>query len=232
MKIRFYLISSLIKSKPDDMRAQIAGYETVTEKELFEHMTRTGSTITVAEAKANYEEITGTFKYFLEQGYGITTDFLIIRPVMSGVFHGRDDRFDPARHNLLYKARLGRRYNGVSKEVKVEKVDPPAHMPLPLAFEDIASGTVNEQLTPGGTAVLSGERLRFRQEDPQQGIFLIASGRDPLRIERMLSHSHTRTVFLLPASLPADEYTLEVRMIPPRGKEVRKGVLPEKLISL
>jgi hypothetical protein len=212
------------------MRPQIAGYETVTEQDLLEHMTRTGSTITIAEARANLEEIMDTFKYFLEQGYGITTDFLIINPVMSGIFHDKDDRFDPARHKMMFKVRLGRRFAGVSNAIKVEKIDPPAHAPLPLMLEDVTSTTVNGQLTPGGTAILSGKRLRFRQDDPQQGIFLIASGGDKLRIERIFSHSHARAVFMLPASLPVDEYTLEVHTILPRGKDVRKGILPEKLI--
>ena len=231
MKIKYYLTAYPITSKSDDMRPQIAGYETVTEKELFEYMTRTGSTITLAEAKANFEEMIDTFKYFLEQGYGVTTDFLIIWPVMSGVLQNKDDRFDPERNKVVFKTRLGRRFNGVSNAVKVEKIDPPANTPSPLVLEDLTSVTVNKYLTPGGTVVLSGERLRFRQDNPQQGIFLIASSGDELRIERIFKHSNAQIVFLLPASLPLDEYTLEVRMMPQRGKEVRKGVLPLKLIA-
>jgi hypothetical protein len=43
----------------------------------------------------------------------------------------------------------------VTDNVKVEKVTPPNNLPLPATFEDITSETVNEILTPGGTAALT-----------------------------------------------------------------------------
>ena len=86
MKIHYYLPDNPITPDPDDRRAQVSGYETVTEKEIFEYITRAGSAVTPGEAKANYEEIIGAFDYFLRQGYGINTEFIIIHPVIPGVF--------------------------------------------------------------------------------------------------------------------------------------------------
>jgi hypothetical protein len=57
-------------------------------------MTRAGSAITPAEAKASYEEIVGALDYFLKRGYGINTEFVNVRPVIPGVFHGDDDKFE------------------------------------------------------------------------------------------------------------------------------------------
>jgi hypothetical protein len=229
MKIKYYLVENLMTPDPEDCRAQITGYESVTEKEIIEYMTRSGSTITAAEAKANYEEFISTYEYFLRQGYGINTEFINILPVIQGVFENKDAKFDPAKHRIKFKVHLGKRYNHTSSEVKTEKVEPVNNAPLPTKFEDVASGTVNEIITNGGTAVLSGFRMKFDQNDGTQGIFLISSQQNEFRIDRILIHNSTKIVFILPDGMPSDLYTLEVRVLPKGNREIKKGTLAETL---
>jgi hypothetical protein len=88
---------------------------------------------------------------------------------------------------------------------------------------------VNDILTPGGVASLTGMRLKFRQDDPKQGIFLLDSAKTEYRVERLLSQTGTAVVFLLPAALAPGEYTLEVRMLFPNNKNLKTGKLAEKL---
>jgi hypothetical protein len=229
MKIHYYLLDNPVTPEPDDRRAQVSGYETVAEKEIFEYITRIGSAVTLGEAKANYEEIIGAFDFFLRQGYGINTEFINIRPVIPGVFRSDDDRFDPGRHRIKFSVRLGKRYNRTADDVKLEKVVAPSLLPLPVTLEDVASSTVNDTITPGGTASLTGMRLKFSQADPQQGIFLVDSAKNPYRVERILSHTGTQVIFQLPAGLPADEYTLEVRVLLQGNKSLKTGVLADRL---
>jgi hypothetical protein len=214
---------------PEDYRAQITGYESVTEKEIIEYITRKGSSITPAAVKANYEEIIGAHEYFLQQGYGVNTEFINVRPSIQGVFRSRDDGFDPARHKIRFRVTLGKRYNRTSDEVKTEKAEPASNAPLPQRFEDVTSATVNEAVTPGGTATLSGARLKYHQNDPKQGIFLVAADKTEVRVERILSHHAAQVVFLVPANLPADDYTLEVRVLPKGNKEIKRGIQVDKL---
>jgi len=229
MKLRYYLLDNPMTPDPNDCRAQITDYEVVTEKDLLEYITRQGSGITMSAAKANYEEIIGAHAYYLRQGVGVNTEFLNIRPVTQGVFRDENDKFDSNRHQLKYKTRLGRRYNHISEDVKMEKVSPVINAPLLTTFEDIASGTINDTLTPGGVATLAGLRLNFNQDDPQQGIFLIDSAKTEHRAERILTHTGKQVVFMIPADLPSDEYVLEVIVLPKGNKEVRKGVLQDRL---
>jgi hypothetical protein len=111
----------------------------------------------------------------------------------------------------------------------MEKVAPVINVPLPTTLEDIASGTINDTLTPGGVATLAGLRLNFNQDDPQQGVFFIGSSKTEHRAERILTHTGKQIVLMIPADLPSDEYTLEVRVLPKGNKEVRKGVLQDRL---
>jgi hypothetical protein len=229
MKIKYYLVECPITPDPNDRRAQISEYEVISEVELFDYMTRTGSAITMAEAKANYEEIIGAMEYFLKQGYGINTEFIHIRPVIPGLFKNDEDRFDYTRHKIKFSTRLGKRYNRTADDVKVEKVEAPSSLPLPVTFEDIASATVNNMMTPDGVASLRGLRLNFNQDDPVQGIFLIDSRKNEYKIGRILSQKGTHIIFQLPRELMPEEYTLEVRMLPRGNKTIKKGMLTEKL---
>jgi hypothetical protein len=229
MRIKYYLVECPITPDPNDRRAQVIGYEIVTEKELFEYMTRIGAAITPAEARANYEEIINTFEYFLKQGYGINTEFIHIRPVIPGLFKNDEDRFDYERHKIKFSTQLGKRYNRTADDVKVEKVEATNNLPLPVTFEDIASATVNNMMTPNGVVSLRGIRLNFNQEDPLQGVFLIDSRKNEYRVERIISHNGTHIVFQLPKELMPEEYTLEIRMLPRGNKTIKKGTLTERL---
>jgi hypothetical protein len=229
MKIKYHLVKCYITNDPNNRRAQVVGYEVVTEKEIFEHITRTGGAITLAEAKANYEEIIGTLEYFLKLGYGIKTEFLLIHPVIQGLFHGDEDNFEQGRNKIKFRSQLGKRYNRTADDVKVEKVEAPSRFPVVVSVEDIVSATINNTLTPDGVVSLTGSRLRFKQDDPQQGIFLINTKKEEYRIERILSHTGTHIIFQLPSGLVSDEYTLEVRVRLNGNKTMKKGTLTERL---
>jgi hypothetical protein len=229
MKVKYYLLDNPMTSDPNDRKAQIFDYEVISEEDILEYITRQGSGITMGQAKANYEEIIGAHEYFLRRGAGINTEFLNIRPVVQGVFRDDDDKFDNGRHKLKYRTRLGRRYNRVTEDVKMEKVAPVSNAPLLVSIEDIASGTVNDTITPGGVATLSGMRLNFKKDDPQQGIFLIDAAKNEHHIERTLSHTGKQIVFVIPATLTPDEYTLELRVLPSGNKELKIGVLVDRL---
>jgi hypothetical protein len=72
-------------------------------------------------------------------------------------------------------------------------------------------------------------RLNFKQDDPQQGIFLIDSAKNAYRSELILSRKGTQIVFQIPAGLAPDEYTLEVRVLLKGNKDLKTGVLTERL---
>lgn len=229
MNIKYYQVDNPFTDDPHDRRAQITSYESAEENDLFEYICRSGSGITPAQAKAHYDEIIDAHEYFLKKGYGINTRFLKVRPTIQGVFKNTDDRFDAARHRIIHKARLGNAYSGIGKEIKAEKVEPVSNAPLPASFEDVATETINELLTPGGVATLSGMRLKFDRDDPQQGIFLISRNSEEFRVEKIVTMKPKQVVFMLPTGLEQGDYTLEVRILPKGNKAVRKGALPDKI---
>jgi hypothetical protein len=230
MKIKYYLVDNPMTEDPDDCRAQVTSYESVSENDIFELMTRKGSGITTAEAKANYQEIIEAHEYFLKMGYGINTEFLKARPTIQGVFTDKNDSFNASRHQIKFRVRFGKRYNETAANVKTELVEALKNVPLLIDFRDISSDTVNETLTPGGVGHLLGARMKYDETDEKQGIYFIAANSTATRVSKIITMKPSEIVFLIPQDLVAGEYTLEVRAVPKGNKEMKKGALEDKLV--
>lgn len=229
MKIYYYLVDNPITEDPNDCHAQVTGYECVTEKEIVEYITRKGSGVTTAEAMGNYQEIMEAHEYFLKMGYGIRTAFLKARPTITGVFKDKNDTFDPSRHQINFRVKFGKHYKETSKNVQTEKTEAMPNNPLPVDFKDVTSDTVNDSLTPGGVAVLTGSRLKFDAADPNQGIFFQLNG-TTTKVSTIITMQPSQLIFLVPQGLTAGEYTLEVRALLKGNKDLKKGALKDSLI--
>lgn len=230
MKIKYYLIDNTLAEDPNECRAQVSSYETVTEEEIFDYITRKGSGITMGEIQANYTEIIEAHEFFMKQGYGINTEFIKARPSIVGIFTDKNDTFEPSRHRVRFNAQFGKRYNQTAASVSTEKIEQISKDPVVAEFEDLTSGTVNEHFTSGGAAIITGLRLRFDQNDAKQGIFFVLNG-TATKVSRIMDMRSTKLVFMIPAGLATGDYNLEVRKVLNGSKEILKGVLSVKLES-
>jgi hypothetical protein len=79
-------------------------------------------------------------------------------------------------------------------------------------------------------AQVTGHRLKFDPDDPEQGIFLIpAKNGKAIRINETARNKGRELIFMVPSDLPVGLYVLEVRTIFGRHS-LRTGRLEEKLI--
>ncbi|MGV8094449.1 MAG: DUF4469 domain-containing protein [Mangrovibacterium sp.] len=145
------------------------------------------------------------------------------------MFRDKDDTFEPSRHQISFSTRLGKYYNQTASNVSAEKVAMVSTDPWPDELEDVASGTINETITPGGTAILKGLRMKFDPKDVNQGIFFIDSNNAETRVDRIIKLRASEIVFVIPAGLAAGNYSLEVRVLPIGNKNVKNGQLKDKL---
>ncbi|OGB67431.1 MAG: hypothetical protein A2Y94_10395 [Caldithrix sp. RBG_13_44_9] len=82
-------------------------------------------------------------------------------------------------------------------------------------------------MTRGGIGQITGHRLKFDPEDTKQGIFLVAEDGTETRITMVGVNKPSQLMFSIPSSLPAGNYTLEVRVI--FSSKLRSGKLTETL---
>lgn len=215
---------------PDDYRAVSRNSKSYNLEDVFKNMTREGSTVTTAEAMAVFEEITRGIIGILEEGHAINTPLFNISSSVTGVFEGEEDRFDSNRHNVQINLNSGVRLKNLTDTIRPELVEGSIPIPTLKYLQDNVSGTQNELLTPGGGARIKGSRLKYDQEDPQQGIFFIHSGdQTEHRVDlEPLRNKPQDLIFTLP-DLPAGEYELEVRNTLKNTSNIRTGSLPDLL---
>jgi hypothetical protein len=101
--------------------------------------------------------------------------------------------------------------------------------PNSTEYLDFASGTKNSTLTPGGPGQLTGHRLKFDTSDPQQGIFFVAGDSSETQVSVVMRNKPAELMFIVPESLAAGDYALEVRASMSDGGEVRSGALRHTL---
>lgn len=230
MALQYYLIPNHIRSDADHYLAISKHSKSVTLDDVFDRMTREGSTITKAEALAVFEEITQRITEFVQEGYSVKTPLVNIRSDVSGKFIDDEDNFDHERHKVKINVSVGKRLRAISSDIKPVKISSQKRLPEPTSYIDSRSGTVNELITPKEGAKLTGSLLKFDEDDPEQGIYFInKETSEEVKVEQAMLKNKPSTLIFMNPDLPSGTYLLEIRSIVYNTSHVRTGRLSKQL---
>ena len=231
MTLKFALFENHLTSDPDDYMAVVQDLQSKTQEDVIDYMVSRGSTVTKAEALSVTEEYTVALFQLLKDGYSINTPIFNLSPSIKGVFYGADQSFNRATHSVKINVTPGARLREIGSQITVEKVKGASPQPDIEYLYDLGSDTRNGQLTPGNIAQIRGSRLKFDPADPAQGIFLIAAGGAETKVTTIGRNMPAQLDFLVPLLIPG-EYTLEVRAVINKGKEIKRSALQDVLTVL
>lgn len=215
---------------PDDYMAVSKSPQNYTIDDVYEQITREGSTVTKAEALAVFEEITQGIINLVKQGNSISTPLVNISSSVSGVFDGDDDSFDANRHQVRISVNPGNRLRKVASEITTKKVAAAERKPTPVHYHDNGSESQDEVITTGRGARITGSLLKFDEQDLDQGIFFVKlDDNSEVRVEPpVLKNKPGELIFMNPELDPGD-YRLEVRSIVNGTTQVRSGAISVNL---
>ena len=230
MPLEFYLTPNQLSQDSDDYMAISINPESYSIEDIYDHMTREGSTVTRAEALAGFEEVVQAILNVVMRGNSVVTPLVNISPGISGVFEDEDDSFDPERHQVRINVSPGKRLRDTATEIPTEKVEPRQRLPELQHYYDNTTETQDGEITPSGGARIRGSLLKFDEEDADQGIFFVnVDDGTETRVESgMLRNKPGELIFSNP-QLDAGTYRLEVRSLLDGTTELRTGNLTEQL---
>jgi hypothetical protein len=230
MSLEYYLTPNQMTSDPDDYMAVSSNSKTYTIEDVYDYMTRQGSTITKAEALASYEEISRGIIDLIRQGFAVSTPLVNYSSAVSGVFSGEDGSFERDMHDININTSVGTRMDDIAAQIQPEKIVVQVRKPVLIHFIDNGSETQDQTITPGRGAHITGSLLKFDEEDNNQGVFFINTedGSETRVNTPMLRNKPGDLIFLNPA-LPAGTYRVEVRSKVYQSSEVRTGALSDRL---
>ncbi|MCW9705498.1 DNA-binding domain-containing protein [Fodinibius salsisoli] len=230
MSLKYALYPNYLTTDPNDYMAIVQDQESHEIEDIIDLMISRGSTVTKAEALSVIEEYEAAIEKVLEGGDSVNTSIMRVTGSMPGVFNDLTDRYDESRHYVRLNMNPGPRVKRAAQNIEVEKIEADRPEPALKLFEDVASDTTNETLTPGGVAKITGRLLKVDPEATDQGVFFIADDGTSTRSDTYIRNKPANLIVMIPESLPSGEYSVEVRTILQNTKSVRSGRLNSTVV--
>ena len=217
--------NKLTKDDPNDRMAIVQNRKQKNVDDLVAQLTVEGSILKPTECEAVIKGVFQKIVANLREGYGFQSDYFSLTPSVSGVFVNDDDRFDAQRHQVELNLRLSAPMKEALGQVRVEVVPHTIPMPAIKRVFDQKSKTTNDQLTPGHTLEITGERLKITDEAAdEQGVFLVNTQRaEEVKAPHLYLNTPKSLHVELPDTLRKGTYRVEVRTAVYNVKEVRTG---------
>jgi hypothetical protein len=132
---------------------------------------------------------------------------------VTGVFIGDHPAWKEGEHSLVLRSVPTLEVRNALQEVAVEVRGMASSGMYVNSLTDVASGEVNERLTPGGGVNLTGVKIKLVGDAPEVGIHLTEINTTAVvdvPITSVLTNDPSRLSFIVPADLPAGDYKLSV----------------------
>jgi hypothetical protein len=230
MAVQYYLVPVGLTDDVNDYRAVTVSVGSISEDDLISRVAVRNTGVPVQSIRSVVQTVREIKKELLRDGFTITTDDTNYKVDIAGVFNGKDDVFDPKRHQMRANPRLGKGFTGMFQDIYPVKLNEVVDhsKPNPTDFEDMKSNTVNATLSPGGIGQLIGMRLSFDTSDASQGIFMVNNTtKDETKVTTVAHNKPGKLIFAIPETLIKGDYEIEVRSLPKNNKEIKSGKLPD-----
>jgi hypothetical protein len=192
--------------------ARVKTEKTLTvEQVCTEAVTRGGSDLnydTMVEAvNAYFDEAF----YQLADGFSIENDFYTLRLKIGGTVDHPNGKIDPAKNKVEITFRKRKALDDTLSHVTVEIEGVAENTAYIAEALDVASGTIDERLTPGSVIVVLGSRIKVEGDDPSCGLYLVnAADGAAIKVTGNFVENHaSRLAAQLPA-LAAGTYRVRV----------------------
>ncbi|MDE7074592.1 MAG: DUF4469 domain-containing protein, partial [Odoribacter sp.] len=141
--------------------------------------------------------------------FGLGIDSLVI----SGTFIGTSAQFDPAVHKISVSHNLTADVREALKRVQITVLGPVKSDPVIGKVTNVATGEVNQTITPGGGLNIEGTRIRVEGDAEGVGIrFRLFGGGKPVEVplNSLLINKPSAISLIVPSILPPGDYNLEL----------------------
>ena len=170
-KIKANLYENFLTEDPNDYSAKVISERTLNVKEICKTAVTRGGAASTAEAmEHNVNLFLKEMAYQLMDGYSINTGWFTASTHIRGVFNGKNETFDPAKHHILFRFNQGEMLRKEIPNIKVNIMGVGESGITVSHVVDSKTGSVNDIITPGGTLKIKGGKLKIVGDNPETGI--------------------------------------------------------------
>ena len=145
-------------------------------------------------------------------GFSINTGWFTVSASVKGVFDSPNEKFNPAKHTVLFDFHQGTLLRKELQGVEVQILGV-ADTSLTIAqVIDVKTGTVNELLTPSRNLRISGSKIKIAGDNPGNGVYFVnqdTQERTKVDPSDIVNNNPSELIIVIP-ELTAGAYKLEV----------------------
>ena len=146
-----------------------------------------------------------------QNGEAINTDLFKTNFSITGTFAAATDHFDKAKQKLHLNLHSGKTLDEALAKVLLEKTSVSQQLPEILEVLDSTSGSVNDQITPGGAIKIAGSRLKVEGTEAGVGVFINSTdGVKVNKVATLIENKPSLLIVRCPPPSPQGQYNLIV----------------------
>ena len=212
-KMKGWLYDNVLTENPNDFILRILSESSLNISDVSQSAVRRGGADISEAAMTHAVELwLKEMGYRLCDGFSVNTGWFTASATVKGVFDSPNEKFNPARHTVLFDFHQGTllRKELHGAEVQILGV---AGTSLAIAqVTDVKTGTVNDLLTPNRNLRIAGSKIRIAGENPANGVCFVNHGtseRTKVDPSDIVNNNPSELIIVIPG-LAAGAYRVEV----------------------
>jgi hypothetical protein len=212
-KIKVNLYENFLTDNPDELTAKVISERTLNIREICRAATGRGGAPSTAEAmEHNVSLFLKEMAYQLMDGYSVNTGFFTANAQVRGVFHNRNEKFNPAKHSVLFRFNQGDTLRRELGNIDVQVMGMGETGIVVSHVVDVKTGSVNDLITPHGTLKIKGGKMKIAGENPQAGVYFENEQGEAVKVDvrDMIVNNPSELIVHIPQLAPG-KYRLVIR---------------------
>ena len=211
--IKASLYENQLTDAANDYAARVSAERSLSVRDICQSaVERGGADINTSAMEHAVELFHKEMGYRLCDGFSVNTSWYNASVHIKGVFNSPTEHFDPAKHTVAVEFRQGVELRRELAMVGVDILGKADSGFFIAEVLDARTRSVNDQLTPGRNAKISGGKLKVEGDDPSCGVYFV-NDTDGTRVKvdaaDIVENFNTYLLIIIPA-LAAGSYRLEV----------------------
>jgi hypothetical protein len=213
-----------LTERKDDRYGRVVTSKSLNEDDLIHLAVSRRTDLNASTLRASLDILKELATEQLANGASVYFGLGYFNLLVNGVFVGDHAKWDPTLHSLRVKATPSIEVRNVVKNIHVDVRGMAQSGIVINSVVDVSSGEENTRLTPGGGVNLAGIKIRIAGDNPDNGIMLIEHNGTVTLIPptSILVNEPSKVSFIVPAYLPAGDYTLRLTTQYSHGTELLK----------
>jgi hypothetical protein len=211
--IKAWLYENLLTEDQNDLSARVSAERALTVRDICRSaVERGGADINASAMEHAVELFHKEMAYRLCDGFSVNTSWYNASTHIKGVFASPTEGFDPEKHTVAVEFRQGAELRRELGMVGVNILGKAESGFVIAEVVDLRTGSVNDLLTPGRNAKITGGKLKVEGDDPSCGVYFVneADGsRTKVDGADIVENQNARILIIIPP-LAAGSWRLEV----------------------